>query len=758
MSEPGSDLAEESVTSECNSPPGGVRLDFSSRHAIQHSQHSIAGGVPLGNHDQEHDQYFRPSILAGEQSSSNSGLCSPFNPHAPQFISRLHLMTPPQVSERTSSPFPSLGELQEMYRKVTEAIQSQTPQKRLTDLYTHSREVMRLYRLTLSKIHEIEGLHDQACEKGDQESAEAFIQEILRMENVRDGLLEKEARLQEQLKVLEEEASIKRKVSGRDYDKGARQKIVMLDENKEDLPGLGYSRLVDFLHSPPILYHGDACLLAYFLHGVAARETHSPSICNKATEITAMRDLSKALAFSSAIKSLPHRATYASNRAITTQVSLTDLTRKRLAADPERNLVKERPLSLLSLSHLLRSYAITSLSSSPRILSPVLRAFSVLANSSWAVLSPDRNPLLHFVLKKTFYAHFCAGETTQEVKRTVEGLKKLGFKGVILSYGKEIVLERGDKPEIRKTETREEMKEVDSWREGTIKTVEMAVPGDFVALKFSGAGHNVMRQLAANAPLPPVVEAAAIEICELARMKRVRLLFDAEQSAVQDGIDTWTLEFQRRYNRGRAIVYGTYQAYLRSAPMTLARHLKVAEQEKIVLGVKLVRGAYMSTDPRNLFWASKEGTDKAYDKITEGLLKRRWNSVLRYSGAPHAFPETELVLASHNQISVEKAMEIRKQQSERDEKKIDAVYGQLMGMADEVSCGLILANKNKTNGSDHHIEDVGPSAYKYMVWGSVGDCLKYLVRRAEENRDAVTRAQSSRAALRNELMQRVGLS
>ena len=92
------------------------------------------------------------------------------------------------------------------------------------------------------------------------------------------------------------------------------------------------------------------------------------------------------------------------------------------------------------------------------------------------------------------------------------------------------------------------------------------------------------------------------------------------------------------------------------------------------------------------------------------------------------------------------------------EAKIDMSYGQLMGMADEVSCDLVLArkaneiaNRSTSSGND------GPSAYKYLVWGSVGECLKYLVRRAEENRDAVTRAKGSRMALRSELLRRLAV-
>ena len=422
-----------------------------------------------------------------------------------------------------------------------------------------------------------------------------------------------------------------------------------------------------------------------------------------------------------------------------------------------------RPLSLLPLPILVRSYALTALSSYPLLLSPSLRLLSFVAHSSSALLSPDRNPLLHYLLKKTFYAQFCAGETSNEVQKTVKGLKSMGYKGVILAYGKEIVLEKGEKVDISSTQSADPAaeKDVEAWREGTLKTVQMAEEGDMIGLKFTGAGRDAVRQLAAEVSPSEAIEKATTEICDLAQARGVRLLFDAEQDAVQRGIDAWTLQFASRYNRmtqGRAVVYGTYQAYLRSTPRTLAQHLAFAKQEGFTLGVKLVRGAYMGSDPRTLFWSTKEETDKAYNGITEALLTKRWNSVLQPSAEEATgtiTSEVAFVLASHNHESVQKAMAIRKEQTEQGDAKIDMAYGQLMGMADEVSCELVMAAKASGVVPFEKTECAGPKAYKYLVWGSVGECLKYLIRRAEENRDAVVRAKGTRMALRKELGRRI---
>ena len=422
-----------------------------------------------------------------------------------------------------------------------------------------------------------------------------------------------------------------------------------------------------------------------------------------------------------------------------------------------------RPLSLLPLPILLRSYALTALSSYPLLLSPSLRLLSFVAHSSSAFLNPDRNPLLHYLLKKTFYAQFCAGETNTEVQKTVKGLKGMGYKGVILAYGKEIVLEKGEKVDVSSTQIADPGadKDVQAWKEGTLNTVQIAEEGDMIGLKFSGAGRDAMRQLAAEVAPSEAIEKATTEICDLARARGVRLLFDAEQDAVQRGIDAWTLRFAKRYNRmtlGKAVVYGTYQAYLRSTPTTLVQHLALAQKEGFTLGVKLVRGAYMGCDPRALFWSTKADTDKVYNGIVDALLKKRWNGVLQPSteeSNEQMFPELAFVLASHNHESVQKAMAIRKEQTEKGDAKIDMAYGQLMGMADEVSCELVMAAKASGTVPFEKTECEGPKAYKYVVWGSVGECVKYLIRRAEENRDAVVRAKGTRIALKTELWRRV---
>lgn len=67
----------------------------------------------------------------------------------------------------------------------------------------------------------------------------------------------------------------------------------------------------------------------------------------------------------------------------------------------------------------------------------------------------------------------------------------------------------------------------------------------------------------------------------------------------------------RKSNHGKALIFSTDQAYLQSAPATLAQHPAFAREKGFTLGVKLARGAYSATDPHDIVWSSKADTDRA---------------------------------------------------------------------------------------------------------------------------------------------------
>jgi hypothetical protein len=411
---------------------------------------------------------------------------------------------------------------------------------------------------------------------------------------------------------------------------------------------------------------------------------------------------------------------------------------------------KLSPLSILSTSSVLRTYLITRATSSPILLRACFAVLKQMLRPNAVLLSPERNPLLRWIFKHTFYAQFCAGENKSEVRRTLSDVRKAGYSGVILEYALEVLQE--DSARAKTT-----AEEIEVFRKGMLESVEMTDPGDFVALKWSGLGQEALARLNKGLPPTPAMESTLFEVCDAASAKDIALLPGAELALTNRGIDAWTLNLQRKYNKHKALVYTTYQAYLCSTPSRLSSDLSIAQKEGFTLGVKLVRGAYLASEPKSNVWPSKAATDFAFDNIVEAVLRRTYTQLIQPMSPYNAvFPNVALVIASHNAPSIAKARTIRAQQAANNEPRIPCAYAQLRGMADEISCKLIAdAIQERQTGGQTGVDVDVPNAYKCATWGTVGDCLQFLYRRAKENQDAAGRTVDTRRAMGLELWRRV---
>lgn len=162
----------------------------------------------------------------------------------------------------------------------------------------------------------------------------------------------------------------------------------------------------------------------------------------------------------------------------------------------EKSTVKDveiPPHSLLPNRMLLQALLVATVSSHSWLLRPALSVLSVLNRPRIAVLDVDRNLVLRQIVKRTFYSHFCAGENGAEVKGTIGRIKDMGFRGVILTYAKEIVVDAsknenaGGKDETGSKGVKSESPEhpdITEWSEGVLETVEMVNEGDILALKY----------------------------------------------------------------------------------------------------------------------------------------------------------------------------------------------------------------------------------------------------------------------------------
>ena len=207
----------------------------------------------------------------------------------------------------------------------------------------------------------------------------------------------------------------------------------------------------------------------------------------------------------------------------------------------------------------------------------------------------------------------------------------------------------------------------------------------------------------------------------------------------------------RKYNRdGKTLVYNTIQEYLKGSKANVDHHLALASTEGWTLGVKLVRGAYIEHEVRSLIHDTKEDTDRSYDLIADILISQKMPS--GFEDQP--FPHVGLFLATHNAASAAIAIATHRKMLSAGLTTVDLECGQVVGMADELSCEL-LQNYEQCM-SDPSLDKAGvPRVFKCLTWGSVSECMGYLYRRAIENRGAVERTQHMAAALAQELRRRV---
>ncbi|KAE8846086.1 hypothetical protein HRS9139_00653 [Pyrenophora teres f. teres] len=395
---------------------------------------------------------------------------------------------------------------------------------------------------------------------------------------------------------------------------------------------------------------------------------------------------------------------------------------KGTTTQTQAQLRSQYPLSIMPTDMLLRSLFIATVSSNKFLLTPALHLLSFFSKPGRSYLfNVERNPVLKAILKRSLYNQFCAGETEQETKACVKQLKDLGFKGVILTYAKEMVFDHNteladqhasakflDDKSIVTQDT-----DIEAWKQGTLGTLNLISEGDILAIKTTGAGPAVATAFSKGELPPQQMLDTLEEIATKCKERGVQIIVDAESQKWQKGIARMALELMRKFNRGgKAVIYNTYQCYLKETPAVVEQHLAEAEKDGFTLGLKLVRGAYMLSDDRSLIHDTKEDTDNAYNSLAQGALRQQIGPF--GATGPHAkpFPPVNLFIASHNRESVLSANKLHRQRLEAGLPTVPVAYGQLHGMSDEVSFSL-LAEKGEGGKA--------PEVLKCTTWGSMGN-------------------------------------
>ncbi|KAG8624284.1 hypothetical protein KVT40_007351 [Elsinoe batatas] len=406
-------------------------------------------------------------------------------------------------------------------------------------------------------------------------------------------------------------------------------------------------------------------------------------------------------------------------------------------------------LARLPTTGIVRSLILGSFLASPLLFNPGLAFLQRITRSKSLLLNPDRNWLLRAVIKPLIYDQFCAGTHEAEIRKRVAAIRDLGFSGVLLAYGKEIqIYEKNNTSAEQVVAASKHDEELELWKKGNLQTLDMLEENDVLAMKFSGAGIFTVDAMLKNEPPSTQMLDTLDAIAQAAARKKCRIIVDSEQQSIQKSIDRWTIDWMRKYNRGdRPVIINTLQAYLKESRDKLTYQLGLAEKEGWTLAIKLVRGAYMSNDRRELIHDTKPETDQSYNSIVHDVLTQSLPGFDRQK-----FPKMTIFLAGHNQQSVDKATSLVEKLDRDGKLNIVPEFGQLQGMADDLGCRLLNWNENRVSSNElrPHCK-----VYKYMTWGSTQECMEYLVRRAVENRGAADRMKDDMAAMYSELKTRM---
>jgi proline dehydrogenase len=224
------------------------------------------------------------------------------------------------------------------------------------------------------------------------------------------------------------------------------------------------------------------------------------------------------------------------------------------------------------------------------------------------------------------------------------------------------------------------------------------------------------------------------KICAQASEKNIGVLVDAEETWIQDPVDVLSIQMMAQYNKEKVIVYNTVQLYRQDRLSFLKDMLEAAELKDFILGVKLVRGAYMEKEriramEKNYpspIQPDKDATDRDYNQAVHFCIDH--------------IDRIASIIASHNDYSNLYATQLlREKDLPYDHPHVH--FSQLYGMSDHITFNLAKA---------------GCSVSKYLPFGPIEDVIPYLMRRAEENSSLSGQTGRELTFINSELQRRAG--
>ncbi len=340
------------------------------------------------------------------------------------------------------------------------------------------------------------------------------------------------------------------------------------------------------------------------------------------------------------------------------------------------------------------------------------------------------------IIRQTIFKQFVGGETLAETIPVAQMLAEHGV-DVILDYG---------------VEGKEGEDNFDKATQVFIDVINHAATQKnipFISIKVTGLASHELLQTLHEAPRlrsgihDNEIEQAAWDrvrarmyaICEAAAEKNIGVLVDAEESWIQDPIDRLTMEMMAVFNKQKAVVFNTIQLYRHDRLHFLRISHQIAEAQGFVLGLKLVRGAYMEKERavaleknrQSPIQISKEATDADYDEAVRFCMDH--------------IHSTAVIIASHNeQSNLLGAKLLDEMLLPHNHPHVH--FSQLYGMSDTITFNLAKEGFNVS---------------KYLPFGPIQDVIPYLMRRAQENTSVSGQTGRELLQLKRELARRKSL-
>jgi proline dehydrogenase len=333
-----------------------------------------------------------------------------------------------------------------------------------------------------------------------------------------------------------------------------------------------------------------------------------------------------------------------------------------------------------------------------------------------------------WMVRQTVYQHFVGGANLSAAKGVIYRLAERGVDS-ILDYGAEgkhdaAGMNAAQEESIRATEFAAEVPAVI----GSVVKLTSLFP--FAVLARYNDSELAVHEIEDADYQTGLQRLDAI--CSLGRERGCEVYLDAEESWIQNSIDRIAEYLMEKYNHERVMVLTTCQFYRHDRLDYLkALHLR-SRKKSYLLGLKLVRGAYMVKENKRAreqgyatpIQPSIEATHRDFNAAVDFCLDNRQTLVA--------------CIASHNAESLQLAL--RRMKRENIPVNHPHIrFSQLLGMSDNLTFNLA---------------EGGYNVSKYMVYGPVREVLPYLLRRAQENTSVTGEAGRELQLLNQEINRR----